>query len=72
MPERKVVERVKGPRGISVRMGNEVAVATKCGPGGSRNVYGSGSQAGMTTREISKGTDILSQFGPDSAGVKGR
>jgi hypothetical protein len=68
MPERKVVERVKGPQGISVELGNARAAATKCGPGGSRDIYRSGyqSQHGPVAGTAKpQGADILSQYGPD-------
>jgi hypothetical protein len=59
---------------IGVRLGNEVAAATKCGPGGSREVFKSGSQKGMpvTPQPPSGGRGILSDFGPDSAQVRNR
>jgi len=33
-----------------VRQGNEIAAAIVCGPGGSRTVYKTGAQHGLTTR----------------------
>ena len=39
-----------GPSFNPVKQGNELAAATKCGPGGSREVFKSGSQHGLTTR----------------------
>ena len=35
--------------------GNAIAAATVCGPGGSRTVYKTGAQHGLTTRSMSKG-----------------
>jgi hypothetical protein len=59
----------------SVPLGNQVSVSTQCGPGGSRNVYGSGSQ-GQTGPVAGspkpQGADILSEYGPDSPNVRGR
>src|SRR5215469_10651804 len=40
-------EPYKGPSFNPIPQGNAVAAATVCGPGGSRNVYKSGSQGGM-------------------------
>jgi hypothetical protein len=40
----------KGPSMNPTRYGNEIAAATVCGPGGSREVLKSGSQHGLTTR----------------------
>jgi hypothetical protein len=55
------------------QFGNELAVNTKCGPGGSRTIYGKSGTQGMQGRPDpgnapSKSTDILSQFGPDYRG----
>jgi hypothetical protein len=36
-------------------LGNQVAATTKCGPGGSRNIYRSGAQQGLQTRQMPKG-----------------
>jgi hypothetical protein len=36
------------------------------GPGGGREVFKSGSQHGLTTRQLPEGRDILSEFGPES------
>jgi hypothetical protein len=36
------------------------------GVGGGRTIHQSGSQHGLTTRQMPEGTDILSQFGPES------
>jgi hypothetical protein len=67
IPRNKVAEpRHDGKTGISVRMGNEVAAATKCGPGGSRNVSATGSQgvhgapAAGNPRPV--GPDIFTEF----------
>jgi hypothetical protein len=52
-------------------MGNAVAYGTKCGPGGSRNIYKSGYQAlhGTPVQGPSRPErDILSEFGPDLRG----
>src|SRR6516165_4872055 len=51
------------------KYGNEIAANTVCKPGGSRNVYASGSQ-GMQGGTNSgsprpQGRDILAQFGPE-------
>jgi hypothetical protein len=67
------IERVEGaPRPISVKMGNEVAKSTVCGPGGSRTVMRAGSQgmqgAPNPGNAPAKNTDILRQFGPDVPG----
>jgi hypothetical protein len=50
--------------------GNEIAVRTTCGPGGSRTLYGqSGSQGqhgqAAAGNAPAKNRDILSEFGPD-------
>ena len=57
-----------------VRMGNDLAEATKCGPGGSRTVYRSGFQAltgkpspGEGKIGPNAGKDILSEYGPDKS-----
>jgi hypothetical protein len=68
---RGAVERVEGPRPISVRLGNEMT--KPCGPQGQgRNVYASGTQSAPTTRAIPAGREILGAFGPDSAIVRER
>jgi hypothetical protein len=36
------------------------------GVGGGRTIHQSGSQHGLTTRQISEGKDILSNFGPEA------
>jgi hypothetical protein len=49
-------------------MGNAVAAATKCGVGGSRTIYSSGSQGTqgpVNPGKPSPSRDILSQFGDD-------
>jgi hypothetical protein len=54
---------------IGVPLGNELAAKVKPGPGGSREVFKSGSQQGMPTTPQpvkSSGGDILREFGPDS------
>jgi hypothetical protein len=40
----------KGPNFNPVPQGNAVAAATKCGPGGSREIFKSGGQHGLMTR----------------------
>jgi hypothetical protein len=55
----------------SVKLGNEVAASTVCGPGGSRTVYGSGTQSqhGAGAGSVKpQGRPILSEFGPDVPG----
>jgi hypothetical protein len=60
----------KVPTGGAQRLGNEVAASTKAGPGGSRTVYGCGSQQGISpTRSPNASTkDTLAEFGPDIPG----
>jgi hypothetical protein len=50
-----------------VEMGNAVAASTKCGPGGSRTIYKTGSQDQHGSGGAPKpaGRDILGDFGPD-------
>ncbi len=50
-------------------MGNDIAQATVCGPGGSRNIYARGVQGchGNTTGTVRQGRDILSDFGPEKS-----
>jgi hypothetical protein len=53
-----------GPGGID--LGNEVAKRTVCGPGGSRTVYGSGTQSAPPAPQARpSGRDTLLEFGPD-------
>ena len=69
----KAVEKMAGPRGISVPLGNEIATNVKGGgPGAGRVLYGQsgtnqvyGSVAGNPKPQ---GRDILSEFGPDVGG----
>jgi hypothetical protein len=59
----------------STKLGNKVAEATVRGPGGSRTIYGAGTQkqnGGAAGKLVGPGVDILNSFGPDSAGVRGR
>jgi hypothetical protein len=69
---RSAIERVEGPRPISVKLGNEMA--KPCGPRGEgRTLYGqSGSQqqsgSANPGNAPAKNTDILKQFGPDVPG----
>jgi hypothetical protein len=60
----------------SIKLGNECALDVgKGGPGADRVVYGSGSQqqhGGPAGRLAGQGRDILSEFGSESAGVRGR
>jgi hypothetical protein len=63
-----------GPLG-SVPLGNQVSVATQCGPGGSREVMRSGSQGvqgPVAGKAPAPTADILSEYGPDSPNVRGR
>jgi hypothetical protein len=62
------------PAGGNQPLGNAVAAATKCGVGGSRTIYASGSQGkpGPVRDPIATGRDTLSQFGPDSANARNR
>jgi hypothetical protein len=46
-------EPYKGPSFNPVPQGNAVAAATVCGPGGSREVFKSGSQRGLADRQNS-------------------
>jgi hypothetical protein len=70
----KSIERVEGPRPISVPLGNEVARNVgKGGCGTGRTLYGqSGSQGTHGSvnpgNPPAKNTDILRQFGPDVPG----
>jgi hypothetical protein len=67
---RGAVERVEGPRPISVRLGNEMT--KPCGPQGQgRTLYGSGGtqqQYGSAApgNPPAKNVDILGSFGPES------
>jgi hypothetical protein len=71
MPERKVVERVKGPQGISVPLGNSLATNVGSGgPGKGRVLYGQ-SGSNQTYGPVAgspkpQGRDILSEFGGES------
>jgi hypothetical protein len=50
-------------RGLGTQpLGNEVAATTKCGVGGSRTIYKSGSQMGLTDRSIPQGREIFQGF----------
>jgi hypothetical protein len=52
-----------GPkRPISVKLGNEVAATTTCGVGGSRTIYKSGGQHGLTDRPMPEGREIFPGF----------
>jgi hypothetical protein len=56
-------------KGAQAPLGNAVAASTVCGPGGSRTIMRSGSQAqhGAPVRsDQPQGRDMLSQFGPES------
>jgi hypothetical protein len=69
------VEPVRGASMRSVPLGNETAKSAGSGPGAGRTVMGSGSQGqhgGVAGSVKPAGRDILSEFGPDSAGVRGR
>ena len=69
MPTSKVIERYDAGAGTPSRLGNEVAL--NVGRGGvatGRTIYRTGSQQGMTTREIPSGRDILGDFGPEIGG----
>lgn len=68
-------EKYAGPAPISVPLGNQVALNVgKGGPGTGRTVMRSGSQTGtaVTPQPIGPTKDTLAEFGPDSAGVRGR
>jgi hypothetical protein len=57
------------------KLGNELAVSSVCGPGGSREVMRSGSQGQTGPAAGSpkpQGADILSEYGSDSPNVRGR
>jgi hypothetical protein len=71
----KSIERVEGPRPYSAPLGN--ATAKLCGPRGEgRTLYGqAGSQQQYGSANPGRPTparDILSDFGAESAGVRGR
>jgi hypothetical protein len=76
----KAIEPVRGgplTGAINVKLGNEVARNVGGGgPGTGRVTMRSGSQqqwgAAAPGNAPAKNTDILNQFGPDSAGVRGR
>jgi hypothetical protein len=60
----------KGPAYNPSKFGNELAAATKCGPGGSREVMKTGSQGTHGSVKPGKSParrDILSEFGPESS-----
>jgi hypothetical protein len=67
IPRDKVAEaRHDGKTGISVPLGNAVSAATKCGPGGSRNVYATGTQSQHGSANSGNprpvGPDIFTEF----------
>jgi hypothetical protein len=71
----KAVEPVRGVAMPDHRLGNETAKAAGQGPGAGRTVMRSGSQAQqgpVAGTPKPTGRDILNDFGPDSAGVRGR
>ena len=71
----KAVEPVRGAAMPDHRLGNETAKAAGQGPGAGRTVMRSGSQTqtGPVAGNVApQGRDILNDFGPDSAGVRGR
>jgi hypothetical protein len=72
----KAVEPVRGAAMPGVKLGNEVAKNVGGGgPGAGRQVMGSGTQGqhgGVAGSVKPAGRDILSEFGNDSAGVRGR
>lgn len=75
--KRAVEPVVTGKRGISVALGNEVAKNVGAGgPGAGRTQYGkSGTQSvhgAPAGQPKPQGRDILNDFGPDSANVRGR
>jgi hypothetical protein len=55
------------------KFGNEIAASTKCGPGGSRDVYKFGSQMQYGSGGPPKpaGRDILSEYGSDYKSPRG-
>jgi hypothetical protein len=69
-PANRAAEPMKTAAPYKSPMGNEVAAATVCGPGGSRQVHRSGSQAmhGSATSSVSKPTlptDVHGFVGPE-------
>ena len=64
----------KVPAGGAVALGNAVAAATKCGVGGSRTIYATGSQGkpGPTRSPNATGRDTLAEFGPDTSNARNR
>jgi hypothetical protein len=64
----------RGPAGSNQPLGNAVAAATKCGVGGSRTIYSSGSQGGMpvTPRAVGPTRDTMAEFGPDTSNARNR
>jgi hypothetical protein len=65
----------KGPAGSAAPLGNAVAASTKCGPGGSREVFRSGAQGqhgSVAGTPKPQGREILGDFGRDSPNVAGR
>jgi hypothetical protein len=70
----KSVEPVRGAAMPGVKLGNELATNVGGGgPGTGRTTMRSGSQQGLTpAKPMAAGHDILNDFGPDSAGVRGR
>jgi hypothetical protein len=65
-----------GPSFDPKAFGNEIAVVTKCGPGGSREVMRTGSQGQHGAANPGNPTPVkktqLEDFGPDSAIVRTR
>ena len=49
---------------ISAPLGNEVAQATVCGPGGSRTIHAHGSQQSGRVQPLQSTKDTLAEFGP--------
>jgi hypothetical protein len=65
----------KNPAGGNQPLGNAVAAATKCGPGGSRQVMARGSQSTYGSpagKPKPQGADILREFGPDTSNARNR
>jgi hypothetical protein len=82
LPHGKIIEkrREPGPSPISVPMGNTLAAATVCGPGGSRTVMKSGSQQQYGTNpgnptpvpDRGRPETLINEFGRSMPGAQGR
>src|SRR5262245_39396721 len=59
-------EPVTSGKAAAPPLGNAVAAATDCRPGGSRTIYRAGSQSTTpTVHDLPPGRNTLSEFGPD-------